>query len=199
VSTFPEYLVPQQITERDVKPANAVEARSGFSQRISRGAQFFEFDVVWPPYQLRNHRRLKAFIAARDGIVEPFEIVIPGMEPIGTAAGTPVLDGAHTKGATTIGSRGWYKNSRVLFAGDLIRIKQKVYTLTSGVRSNSSGQSNLKIHPGLYQDASDGEGVVARGMSFRVYLLTPSLETVYIQSASGILYQTRAVLREDAF
>lgn len=197
MSTFPEDLSPQSITVRESRPANATVARSGLVQRVYRGSHFFEFELTWPPLEERNHRRLMAFVAGQDGIVDPFEMVIPATEALGTVAGTPVVKNAHLAGDTTLKTRGWYKRSRVFLAGDLFRLKQKIYRTTSRATTNASGEVTLNISPGLRQDSSDGEPLTVRGISFRVFFLNDSVETQMMQGGDGVLYITSAIVRED--
>lgn len=180
-----------------MRPLIANESRSGAVKRSSRGGHRFEFDVAWPPYLDRQHRDLMAFIADMDGGLTSFELVVPSTEALGTAAGSPVVRDAHVQGARSIKTRGWYPRSRVLLSGDLIRIKQKVYRVTQRARTNNSGEVTINISPGLMQAASDSEGIVTRGISFRVFIAQNSIESPMIQTGAGIAYRTSLTLRED--
>ena len=197
MSTFPAHLKPESIIARESWPMNFTQFRSGAVQRYYRGGHFFEFDVSWPPYDHRYHRDLMAFIAAQSGALQSFEFVYPQSGPLGTAAGTPVIRGAFNAGAETIETRSWQKNAKVLLPGDLIRIKQKAYRVLEKVTSNSNGRATIKISPGLFQSALDSEGVVVRGISFRVFLQQDTVESVAINLAPGIHHQTSLTLRED--
>lgn len=204
MSTFPPDLVPQSIEILDRWPARESITRSGRSIRLDSGGHQFAFSLRWPPLSARNYRRLVAVFARSRGIVEPFELVVPGAEPLGTAAGTPIVEGSHVAGDSTLKTRGWLGLSRVFVDGDLFRLGNKVYRVTAAARAGLNGRVTLDIDPGLYETTNDGTPLVVRGLSFRVHLSRDQITTRLIDAAcsernpGGILYSVAAELREDA-
>lgn len=194
MSTFPEYLVPQSVEIIESRPANINIARSGLAQRVYRGSHYYEFEITWPPLEERNHRRLMAFIAKQDGALESFEMVMPRTEALGTVAGTPVAKNAHAAGDTTLRTRGWYPRSRVMGEGDFFRLGQKIYRVTDRAITGINGEVTLDINPGLRKDVSDGEPLVVRGITFRVFF---SQTAVRSRMTTDGVYITSATVRED--
>lgn len=198
MSTFPEHLAIERCVPMAMQPFRAVESRSGFVQRTTRSVHYWLFDIEMAPVKKRDYRLIMAFFESQRAGQESFEIVIPDSEGLGTRAGAPVVKNSHVAGDRSIKTRGWYKNSRVLLSGDLVRIKNKVYCVTENATSNASGETTMQINPGLMQAASDGEGIVAKGLSFHAFFTVPSITTEMVQGAE-IYYRCGFQVREDFF
>jgi hypothetical protein len=79
--------------------------------------------------------------------------------------------GAHTAGATSIATTGWYPSiTGILLAGDYIGIGGALYALTDDANSDGSNHATLLIAPPLKADAAGGS-IITRTQPTTVFQL----------------------------
>lgn len=79
--------------------------------------------------------------------------------PRGTAAGSPLVNGASQTGQSLI-TDGWTSGSAVLKAGDYIQIGQRLYKVLNDVTSDGSGNATLDIWPRLRESPANNDPIV---------------------------------------
>ena len=114
---------------------------------------------------LVNERRrlVLAFISRlkgrRNRLVVPASILGYSRNGNGTA-GTPLTNGAHVAGVTTVAVKGLgASETNVCEAGDLITFGAHFYIVTQNFSSDGAGNASVIIWPGLLADVAGGVGV----------------------------------------
>jgi hypothetical protein len=177
--TFPTSPVPADIKVSSFTPTLVSQTQSLKRQVRRRGGQRWAFDVNYPPMTRSEFAPVYAFCISQRGQYETFTFVPPVVsDPQGTATGTPVVNGAHSAGDTTIATDGWTNSTQILKAGDFIKFANhsKVYMIVSDSSSDGSGEANLVIEPPLMAALSDNEAITANDVPFTVALTTDSQE-----------------------
>lgn len=106
---------------------------------------------------------------------------------------SPVLDGAHTAGDTTIAIRGSDVRGR-LIAGDELKIGATSYTVTGTINSRSlaaatPGFDAVTISPGLVSNLPDGTAIVPKWLADEELIAT--IRSYPIRLIDGSLIQAR--------
>jgi hypothetical protein len=107
----------------------------------------------------------RGFLLALNGMQGTFLLGDPTeAAPLGSAAGTPVVDGAGQTGKV-LATRGWTASqSGVLLAGDRIQIGSgltaRLYEIAADASADGAGLASLDIWPRLRESPADGAGVV---------------------------------------
>lgn len=89
--------------------------------------------------------------------------------PLGVASGTPLVNGAHSAGDTTITTDGWTASvTGIMKAGDLLKFENhaKVYMVMEDANTDVAGGSTLTIEPALVADLADNEPVTVNDVPF---------------------------------
>jgi hypothetical protein len=164
--TLPDWKRQNAIT---VRPASAVaEARSPFSlkaQQHVHPGQIWRADVQLPVLNRDEGEPWVAALLSLNGKEGTFLIGDPaGASPRGSAAGTPVVDGASQTGGT-LDTRGWTAGETgVLLAGDYIQIgtgaNARLYKTLTDADADGSGNATLDIWPNLRESPSDGQAII---------------------------------------
>lgn len=74
-------------------------------------------------------------------------------------------------GSTVVSSDGWFHDMTVLKAGDYVGLAGYLYMLTEDLVSDSVGQANMQIEPGLRADVAGGTPIVRIRPSVEVRLV----------------------------
>jgi hypothetical protein len=177
--TFPTSPVPSDIKVSSFTPTLVSESQSMKRQVRRRGGQRWSFDVSFPPMTRSEFAPVYAFCIAQRGQFETFTFVPPVVsDPQGTATGTPLVNGTHDAGDSTIVTDGWSNSITCLKAGDFLKFSghNKVYMVVEDATSDGSGNSTLTIEPPLMSDLSDNESITVADVPFTVSLITDAQE-----------------------
>jgi len=177
--TFPTSPVPADIKVSSFTPTLVSQTQSLKRQVRRRGGQRWAFDVNFPPMTRSEFAPVYAFCVAQRGQFETFTFVPPVVsDPQGTATGTPLSNGPHVAGDTTIVTDGWSNSITCLKAGDFLKFSghNKVYMVISDATSDGSGNSTLTIEPPLLASIADNEAITVSDVPFTVALVSDTQE-----------------------
>ncbi len=177
--TFPTSPVPADIKVSSFTPTLVSQTQSLKRQVRRRGGQRWAFDVNFPPMTRSEFAPVYAFCVAQRGQFETFTFVPPVVsDPQGTATGTPLSNGPHVAGDTTIVTDGWSNSITCLKAGDFLKFSghNKVYMVISDATSDGSGNSTLTIEPPLLASVADNEAITVSDVPFTVALVSDTQE-----------------------
>lgn len=128
----------------------------------------WEITVELPPMKRAHAAEWESFLlmlATGGGTVLFGDVFNP--TPRGFAYGAPVINGAISKLASTVSTRGWQANVEgILKAGDKIQIGNALHSVKRDANSDGSGVAVLDIFPRLRDFYADGVSIVtneARG------------------------------------
>jgi hypothetical protein len=158
------------------------ESVSGRTQARSRGGQRWAFTAKFPPMSRATFGPVLAFVAAQDGRLETFQIVLPEIsDAAGTASGTVLSDGGGSIGDSTIDVDGL---TGTLAPGDYFKwaSHSKVYMVTA----ERDGDGTLSFTPSLVEDVADNEQLTYDSVPFTVRLNNDVQEW---QAGLGELYE----------
>jgi hypothetical protein len=168
---FPTTVALADMTITSVEPT-AVSATHSLKRQVRRrGAQRWALRGSYAPLTRAQAAELFAFSVGQKGQFETFTIVPPTVStPMGVATGTPLVNGAHVAGDTTIAVNGWTSSTTgILKAGDYIKFgHDKVYMLIADASSDGAGAATLSIHPALMTALGDNETVTVSNVPFTV-------------------------------
>jgi hypothetical protein len=137
--------------------------------QIWNGADLWSADVSLPPMPRVQASVWIAWLKALRGRANVFQLGDPaGVNPQGLPTGTPVINGAHNAGATTINTRGWAPNiSQNLAPDDYIQIGYYLYSVAqlTTVDSDANGEAAIDIWPSLRAAPPDGEALILSNTS----------------------------------
>lgn len=153
-------------------PTTATESKA-LIQHVRRiPAQRWEFTLKSVPVFPADGRKIWGYIAALNGRLNVFDVVIPGYsEPQGVASGSPEVRTDAAAGVTSVAMQGFSGPvTGQLLQGDYIRFSNhsKVYMVTADVNSNVSGQLTLPIFPQLVRPVTIGTALIVRDVPFTV-------------------------------
>lgn len=145
-----------QVQWQEVSSISASASPYNFATQVySWGGESWRVAV-----SLRNMKRAEfgqwsAFLSALRGPEGTFRC---GSElqktPLGTAAGTPVIDVTSIAGDRVLTSSGWSTSQTVLQSGDLIQIGNSLYKVLANVTSDGSGDAEIDVWPSSRGHAS---------------------------------------------
>jgi hypothetical protein len=131
------------------------------------GADFWSWNVSLPAMSRRQACMWIAFLMAHRGKANVFQLGDPlGRLPMGSASGTPVLDGVQAAMATTITTRGWTANATgVLLPGDYLQIGYRLHQVAqaTNVDADANGKASIEIWPSLREAVADGTSIITTG------------------------------------
>lgn len=118
--------------------------------------------LTYPPLNRYQAKELQGFLHALEGEVGTFWFGDPLMNtPAGIASGTPLVNGAHSAGATTLSIKGFTPSTtNILRRGDHIQVGDNLYVCKEDANSNGSGIVTIDISPRIRVAYSDGASVV---------------------------------------
>lgn len=171
--SYPLTLPPHFVKGLVIRKANVVGMSSspynGKQEVVAFPGQWWELDVTLAPSAMLNAGAVEAFIGKLNGAVGTFLMGDP-MRPVpfGQAAdypGTPLVDGAHVKGATEIDIKGGgTSKTGWLKAGDYIQLgsasNTRLHQALDDVNTDGAGKTTVGIWPALRYDLSDNDPVV---------------------------------------
>ena len=178
--TFPTSPAPAAVTIRSLQPTLVSVAHSLQRQARSRGGQRWGFKLAWPNMRRADFAPLLAFALAQRGQFETFTLALPNLStPLGTWAGTPVVDGAGQSGRS-VNLRGFTAGATVK-AGDFVKFfgHDKVYMATADAMAGGPGTIALAIEPALLAAPADGAAVTADGVAFTCAFAGDMHETTF--------------------
>mgnify|MGYP003633260599 CR=1 FL=1 len=168
---FPTTVALASMTITSVEPTSVSATHSLKRQVRSRGGQRWGLRGSYAPLTRGQAAELFAFSVKQKGQFETFTIVPPTVStPMGVATGTPLVNGAHVAGDTTIATDGWtVSTTGIMKAGDYIKFgHDKVYMVVADAASSSGGVSTLTIHPALMSALANDESITVSNVPFTV-------------------------------
>jgi hypothetical protein len=170
---FPTTVALADMTITSLEPTQVSVTHSLKRQVRRRGGQRWGLRGSYAPLTRAQAAELFAFSVKQRGQFETFTIVPPTVStPMGVATGTPLINGAHVAGDTTIATDGWTNSTAdILKAGDYIKFAghDKVYMVTADAISSSSGGAvTVSIHPALMSALANNEGITVSNVPFTV-------------------------------
>jgi hypothetical protein len=125
-------------------------------QARSRGAHAWGIELRYPAMTRASFAPLWAFLTNLAGQSTTFLLSLPAYTPLGTGAGSPMINGAAVAGFTVV-TDGWGGSQTVLKAGDWLQIEGdlKVYMATANVTSDPSGNASISLYPALRRIPAD--------------------------------------------
>lgn len=138
-----------------------------FESPLNRSVQTVElpgarwlFSYNFESLESSDIRKLKAFLAQLRGASGRFYMEDKTYLRLGTAAGTPLVNGALQVGSTLI-TDGWTPSQALLLdAGDYISINYELKLITQAVSSDASGNATLTFEPPLRNSPIDDAVIV---------------------------------------
>lgn len=194
--TFPTIRETAGVVLRSMQPTRISQAHSLKRQARTRGAQRWGMRISFPPLTRAAFAPYQGFLLSQRGQADTFTISLPGHTvPLGTWAGTPLVNGAGQTGRAIIMDGFTPSQTGVAKAGDLIKFAghSKVYMVTADANSNGSGQAILAIEPALIASPADNEAIVTSNVPFTVALASDSLDT---NISPGVFYSLEIDLVE---
>ncbi len=108
MAIFPTTVALADMTITSMEPTQVSITHSLKRQVRSRGGQRWAIKGSYAPLDREQAAELYAFGVAQRGQYQTFTIVPPTVSaPLGSANGTPLVDGVHSAGATSISVDGW--------------------------------------------------------------------------------------------
>lgn len=140
--------------------------------RIVAG-HLWKIAVSYPPMTRDEFAPIFAFAVSQRGAFDTFTLTLPQHDtPRGTATGTPLVNGAHGRGAVSISTDGWTNNiTGIMKAGDILKFAShsKVYMITADANSGpTTGPATLLITPPLIESLADNEVITVNDVPFTV-------------------------------
>jgi hypothetical protein len=114
----------------------------------------------WQNLSDADARIMKAWLNSLSGMAGRFYLYdATHPTPSGTAAGTPIVNGASQSGRTLV-TDGWTANqSSLLLPGDYIGVNGQLLVITAAAASNALGQATLSIEPPLRTSPADNAAI----------------------------------------
>ena len=172
--TLPTSPAFKSLSITSVQPTLISKAISGRRQARQIGGQYWKMTVSYPPMTRAQFAPIYAFIVAQRGSFESF-IVIPTVvsNPLGSAGGTPLVNGASQTGRSLV-TDGWTNSTAIFVAGDYLKLagNDKVYMVTADATSNGSGSATISIEPALVASPANDEAIAFENIPFTVALTT---------------------------
>jgi len=108
----------------------------------------------------REARALQGFLAGLQGTAGRFYLTPVHWTPLGSPAGTPVVEVSQSVNAITLETSGWDASVTDLFvSGDYFEINGELKKITADVSSNASGEATLEFAPPLRIAATLGQSI----------------------------------------
>jgi hypothetical protein len=175
MATFPSSPSFQSVNFKVNTPLLKTTTNSGKVTRVAMGHQFYTFTVKFPQLTPADFGAVNAFMQARLGGYDAFDIVLPKIsytKATQTPSGTVTTTANATAGATGITVSGIGAGRTVLKAGDYFKFSNhtKVYLATADLTGDGSGNGTIYFTGALVQDTSSGATLTLTSVPFRVIL-----------------------------
>lgn len=171
---LPTVRYPGRLAISSVSPTLVSRAQSLKGQKRSRGGQRWLFSYEFDGSDRDIYMDVWAFLNAQRGQYDTFTIAMPtNIVPRGTWGGTPLVNGAHVAGVSSIVTDGHTVSiTGAGKRGDFIKFSghSKVYQLTADFNSDGGGAATLAIVPALMADVADNEAISFSAVPFTVSL-----------------------------
>ncbi len=147
---------------------------SGQVKTLHRAGDRWKADFLLPPMARTNAAEWIAFLISLRGPIGTFWGFDPAAtSPRGSAAGTPVVNGASQTG-TTLATRGWTPSQTgALKAGDFFGLENRYHMLAADADADGAGNASLEIEPALRSSPADGAALVTAGPKCLMRLTSP--------------------------
>lgn len=168
---FPTTVALASMTITSVEPTLVSATHSLKRQVRSRGGQRWGLRGSYAPLTRAQAAELFAFSVKQGGQFETFTIIPPTVStPMGAATGSPMVNGAHAAGDSTIVTNGWTSSiTDIMKVGDYLKFAHdKVYMVVADSTSGSTGAATLTIHPALMAALSNDEPIIVENVPFTV-------------------------------
>jgi hypothetical protein len=171
--TFPTSPGPATIDLDSNQPTIVDIAESGKRQSRIVAGHLWRIKLAWPKMTRADFAPIFAFAASQRGRLGSFQITLPHLSaPQGVGTGTPLVDGAHTAGDSTINIDGWTASQiGIMKAGDILLFAShsKVYMATADADSAAGGGlATIPIEPPLIENLANNEAVTIINVPFTV-------------------------------
>lgn len=144
-------LAPQNAQARSVSPYSLKE------QVYNHSGEKWRIQASYPPLTPTQAKEVIGFLVSLRAGVGTFLAGDPKMgSPIGSALGSPNVNGAGQIG-TALNTAGWSASQTgVLKRGDLFQLENYLYMVLQDANSNGSGQATFDIFPRLRTSPANG-------------------------------------------
>lgn len=167
--TFPTSPLPSSVTLRSTAPTRVSQSHSMKRNVRSRAAQRFSARIEWRNVTRANIAEIIAFVEVQRGQLGNFLMALAGYTaPLGSWAGSPVVDIAGQTGYT-LNLRGLtFSQAGIAKAGDLIRVGTdlKVYRVAADANSNGAGKATITLTQALMASPVDGAAITSTNVQF---------------------------------
>ena len=159
---FPTTVLPEKSVMRPISTVGIGESPYTLqAQKQVFDARRWAFDLIWPV--IANQiaaAELEAFIMKLNGRENTTLVpIFDRPTALGTALGTPLIDGASQTGEL-VDTKGWDNSQTgVLLAGDYVQIGNYAYMVVTSANSDGAGLATLDIRPALRSSPADNDSV----------------------------------------
>lgn len=126
-----------------------------------------------------EYRTLRGEIAQLQGVRHRASVPmsILGYQRGGVGGGTPLVNGAHTAGATSLSVKGMPNSTTgVLVPGDFLQVGNQLTQVVSTLTSNGSGVGSCNIWPELHQNYANDTAIVYTTACAGLFIMVSDLE-----------------------
>lgn len=167
------YVDPYEVDLTYSQPTDVSLAESSKRQARITAGHLWKMRLKYPAMTRAEFAPIYAFSISQRGELDNFTITLPQFDtPQGVATGTPLVDGAHSAGDSSIDIDGWTASTTgIIKAGDVLKFANhaKVYMVTADADSGSgAGLASVSIEPPLIDDLIDNEAVTVNNVPFTV-------------------------------
>lgn len=171
MATFPTTPGFQSVNFKVNTPLLKTQSFSGKVTRVAQGHQFYTFTVKYPALSRTDFGYVNAFMSARLGGYDAFDIVLPEISYTNaphTPTGTVTTTAAAAAGSFSVTVTGVGTGNFVLYAGDYFKFNNhsKVYMATADLVGNST----LYFSGCLLADVPSGTALTITAVPFRAIL-----------------------------
>lgn len=137
--------------------ASSMSPFTGDVEVQQHDGQRWHATLNYPPLERADAERLISFLLKLDGMYGTFTMTPPGASaPRGTAAGTPLVNGAGQSG-TDLVTDGWNTSEAVLLEGDYLQLgtglTARLHKVLDDVTSDGSGDATVSLWPRIKTSA----------------------------------------------
>jgi len=172
-------------------------SESGKAESRNTGGTYKEFELAFPAMKRADFVPYFAFFLKQKGSFESWTFINPETAtPQGIATGTPLVNGAHSVGDTTIATDGWtVLQTGILKAGDIIKwaYHNLVYTVVEDADSDGTGATTITIDPPLEVALVTNSAITVNNVPYTVRLKD---EIVEYRTTKGGIYTYAVKCRE---
>lgn len=187
--TMPSDPAPKRVSFSIVTAIGVTQSPFTLAQQLQEwSGQSWVADVTLPVMDRAEAEPWIAFLLALNGKQGTFLLGDPkGGTPRGTATGTPLLNGAHAAGASSLVTDGWTASvTGILKLGDYLQIGTRMHKVVGAdVTSDGSGNATIEIWPRLRESATDNTPLLT-GSVKGVFRLRDNSLPLFDLSETGI-------------